>query len=309
MLPPKPEATLATNPHFAVLYNYLTTHIFLADGSTRSKADEDEAVRKALNRRREAAIHDAIMLKALEEIAQANQNRERTNTNGEDLSVLPSELQGVVMSVANYLAVLLDPTTNVEALPEDTDELMAEEVQLFKQHLPEISAALSRHLTKTESSLYERAQALLHTSISEPSDPDKGSSLAAIIEEARKSIEDQRNHALPEALQAVQSALAAHQTQHIADLHNHIHRLELHTHGTQSRYLTARSSYLAASAQSIAHQARILKLEQDRVVLGDEDMPARLEQELRAVEVEESELDRKIEESETLLHEYDQVAG
>ncbi|KAK5086441.1 hypothetical protein LTR05_003609 [Lithohypha guttulata] len=159
MLPPIPTATLEANPHFAVLYNYLTTNILLSDGSTASRSKTSEVSRVSLRQAREDAAKESVLLLALEELALCEDVTEQPSQplvsldasrlaghNGyraEGTPSLPVELRELVLNVTNYLSVSLDQRANM-TLPKDTDELMREEQEMFQQYLPEICSALSR---------------------------------------------------------------------------------------------------------------------------------------------------------------------
>lgn len=294
MLPPIPEAILTSNPGFAVLHKHLTTNVLLPDGSTKLRCDEHKDVQKRLTSRREAVLKDTILLNSLEEIV--NPLDTHTDLLRNSILNLPPEVRDAVFHVSTYLSVMLDPRTDLQALPSDTAELMAEQLDLFRQHLPEIAAILSQHLSKIELRSSDTAKGLFpsqscSTTIVRNDQP----SLLELVEEALHSTSELREGILPRALQSLQSASSVNLEQHTTTLHDHIRSLELHTHGAQSRYMTARSTYLAATAKSLALQTRIAKMEAERDVMAEEELMIRVQTEIERLEKEEHELDRQIE--------------
>ncbi|KAK5073167.1 hypothetical protein LTR64_000425 [Lithohypha guttulata] len=322
MLPPIPTATLEANPHFAVLYNYLTTNILLSDGSTASRSKTSEVSRVSLRQAREDAAKESVLLLALEELALCEDVTEQPSQplvsldasrlaghNGyraEGTPSLPVELRELVLNVTNYLSVSLDQRANM-TLPKDTDELMREEQEMFQQYLPEICSALSRYLVSIESKLASTARTLLPPTTEQKPTRSKPrqESLSDIVSSATTLTNNLQSVQLPAQLQATLSSLQSHLDSHRIDLQNRIRHLELHTHGTQSRYLTARAAYLAAVSRGVEAKARLTKLEQEKALLENVDVMRQMDGQLERLEFEEQQLDGKVDELEKLLKQHE----
>ncbi|KAK5944154.1 hypothetical protein PMZ80_003435 [Knufia obscura] len=325
MLPPPPTATLEANPNFANLYNHLTEHILAHDGSTLSKSKEYEEVTVRLNEARQLGAREEILLRALEEVAlhgsedQPESRLPRPVTSVPpvhqtyDALTLPPELRELIYNVTSYLSASLDPNTS-QTLPTDTDELMADELEQFRQHLPTISQALSAHLVDTESSLAATARSLSPTtSASKP--PSRSNSrpenttLSSTLKSLQHSTHTTQHTSLPQTLNTTTSSLSSSSAQHTSTLHHQIRHLELTTHGTSSRHTTSRATYLSTVSRGIALKAQIMGLEREKTLYANQEIMDRLESEGDALEVEERKLLRRERELRGLLGEYEREGG
>lgn len=157
MLPPISPDLLNNNPGFATLHTYLVNFILAPDGSTLGLADQTKAdLLNELRSLREATLSDTILLNALEEISLSDVGHERqaetrppTDTALGSEIQLPASLRDLVYMVSLYLRSSLDSDAN-QALPDDTEELMAESISHFQSELPQIASVLSEHLVHIE---------------------------------------------------------------------------------------------------------------------------------------------------------------
>jgi len=339
MLPPPPSSTLEANPHFATLYKRLTEDILAPDGSTLSKVKQYDVVSAQLSEARQAVARDGILLRALEEIAltgnsnadpesrlsrptSANTSRARARQEHEhDAFDLPPELRELVYNVTAYLSASLDPFTG-QTLPADTDDLMADELLTFQQHLPIISKALSTHLTDTESSLAALATASFLDSHPGPSSSHPlppthykpPSSLSAILSASHSPNPAHHSQSHSSAtfthpLKSTTATLTTLLTAHTSTLQSAIRTLELTTHGTTSRHTASRATYLASVSRGIELKARIMRLEYEKALYRDETVTGRLEREGDALGVEERRLARRERVLRALLGEYEREGG
>ncbi|KAK5102404.1 putative alpha-1,6-mannosyltransferase mnn11 [Exophiala xenobiotica] len=349
MLPPTPSSTLEANPHFATLYKHLTEDILAPDGSTLSKVKQYDVVSAQLSEARQAVARDGILLHALEEIAlTGNSNADPesrlprpTNTNTarararqgheHDAFDLPPELRELVYNVTAYLSASLDPFT-AQTLPADTDDLMADELSTFQQHLPTIAKAVSTHLADTESSLAALATASFLDSHPSPSsslphhkpvEKPSSSSLSAILSASHNPNPAHHSQShfsatllplplplpLTHPLKSTTATLTTLLTAHTSTLQSAIRTLELTTHGTTSRHTASRAIYLASVSRGIELKARIMRLEHEKALYGDEDVTGRLEREGDTLGVEERRLARRERELRALLGEYEREGG
>lgn len=320
MLPPPPTAVLDANPHCANLYKHLTEHILCHDGSTKIKSAEYDATQQHLRQARREAAREAILLQALEEVALqtdvvktptqriattgVDDESNEASEGGNGIFKLPPELQELVLNVVTYLSATLDPATSPN-LPPDTDELMSDELEVFQQSLPQISAALNHYLVSTHATLETTANTLFSPPASSSERSRSQPSLDDLIQTQTTSSTTRQQTTLPSTLAITLSTLLSALTSHTNVLHSQIRHLELHTHGTQSRYLTSRATYLAAVSREIELKARITRLEREKSLLSDETLMDRVEEEARSLAREERRLERLEGELVGVLGEYE----
>lgn len=323
MLPPPPTPALEPNPNFANLYRHLTENVLAHDGSTLLRTEEYLAATNRLTEARQSAARDEILLRALDEVSlkgSADEPESRLPrlastahvepTPKRDHLALPHELRELVSNVTMYLAASLSPDAS-QTLPSDTDGLMADELATFHQHLPQISNALSAHLTDTESSLSATARSLSPSSTSTSKarssrarPPDPSISLTTVLGSLQSSINTAQHKDLPKALNATAASLSSSSTCHASNIRSRIRHLELTTHGTWARHTSSRANYLSSVSRGIELKARIMGLEREKALYADQELMDRLEQESDALEVEKRKLTRQERELKALLGRY-----
>ncbi|KAJ9655798.1 hypothetical protein H2198_005418 [Neophaeococcomyces mojaviensis] len=327
MLPSPSTAVLGANPNFANLYNHLIANVLDRDGSTLSATKDHDQVIKALNESRKTAARDVILLRALEEVAiigddtnhAGNASASGTTPFSNDrhhdkADELPSEICSLTLNIASYLSASLDPEAS-QALPSDTNELIADELEAFHNHIPQISKRVSKHLTDTESQLASLASPLPTSTQSKPDSkirlprnykatpPSLPEALATLTSSTTKLQDD----TLPSSLTNTATNLTSLLTSHTESLHRRIRHLELTTHGTQSRHLTSRSTYLRSVSRGIELKALILRLDKEKTLYSNEALLDRMSDEYEALQSKERKLIKRERELQGLLAQYEEA--
>lgn len=347
MLPHPAPSILADNPNFANLYNHLTTNILAPNGSTIANAAEHDAISTQLNAARASALQDELLLRVLEEIASTlpgsttdesisrssqlprkagisttSATLHQTSTKSNSLTNLSPEIRGLIVNVAAYLSTSIhaDPT---HPLPSDTEDLLADNLSTFQATLPTIAPLLSTHLINTERTLSSLTtpptQTAPPTSQSLTSTPTKASRsrqkqqqstpLSIALSTLHTSTNQLASETLPSTLKDTSTSLTSLLTSHQLTTTSRIRNLELQIHGTQSRYALARSTYLYTVAKGIESKSRIMVLEREKSVYGDEEILEKMEEEVERLGAEEGRLEGRERELLGLLGEYEEEGG
>ena len=243
MIPPLAPPILAANPQFAVVHQRLTTELLNADASTKAASIPYEACAKELRQHHIRAAQDDILKRALHSILTDQ--------------ALPPALFELVVNIATYLT----EAPNL-ALSDDAHDLMAPEVEAFRQSLHKtIAPILSKRLQ-------DERDALLPLVSRPPSRPATATTTAptpslftTTLTTRLAALRHLRTTTLPAKTTALTTTLSTLLAMHAAHLELHIRHLELHTHGTLSRHTLARASHLSAVAAGLDAKLRLAVLQ------------------------------------------------
>ncbi|KAK4921793.1 hypothetical protein LTR66_016647 [Elasticomyces elasticus] len=276
MIPPVSSALLATNPSLCNLYAHLTAHVLASGGSTRVKHAEHNTIKHKLDEARIAVVKDEILLRILEEVG----------------SQSPADLAVLVGGITAYVASSLEVETGSDVRV-DVDELMRGDIAEFRAHEPQILHAVSTHLLEVKRRLTSTARDLGVVDI------------LGGNHDGRVDVHRTLGVPLATALEHNET-LSLRQNKQLI---NSIRDLELMTHGVESRHTAARSSYLVAVAKAMSLKVEIAKLDAEKGIYGDVEVMEVLENEIRRLDQEGGELERRENELQDVLMEYEVAGG
>lgn len=264
-IPPVPIAPelLTSNPKFKLLHRHLTTNILDNDASTlKTNATYDDTF-KTHQKLHIKQVKDAILTTTLKSLAYADDNSKK---DAGSESILNSQLRDLILIVVAYIQ-----DSEHQPLSAEDQDLLSEEIDLFRSNLPRISQALSQKLIIQHKNLSTfAAQALLSlypdsipqtttTSISSSASPNISLSTSIIKLQEQHNLN--QTHVLPQLLTTLTNSLTTLLQLQTTQLTHIIRRLEQHTYGAETRYMHSRTNFLATVAAGLEAKSNVMKLE------------------------------------------------
>ncbi|KIW62344.1 hypothetical protein PV04_10525 [Phialophora macrospora] len=229
--------------------------------------------------------------------------RDPTSATNRDIRLLP-RLRDLVLIISAYLDAT---TTPVDLVGARQEELLAEDIELFRANILHIAAVVSSRVTALESSLSALADLAPGCDVASRRVP---SSLSSSLQVQVEKLNTLRTTALPSSLTRLASTLHSLLSLQRTLLHLQITHLESSKHGVLSRYDGARVAFLSTVAQTMALKTQVLVLGVRREV----DMTPETEEKrgfararFQQMEKEERELDERLRVLEGVVDEYERL--
>jgi hypothetical protein len=204
------------------------------------------------------------------------------------------------------ISAYLDHTTPDSSVGVREEDLLAEDIDLFRANILHIAHAVSSRITTLESSLSALSDIALQSDVD--SSRESSSSLSSSLQVQIEKLNTLRTTALPSSLARLASTLHSLLSLQRTLLHLQITHLESSKHGVLSRYNGARVAFLSTVAQTMALKTQVLVLEARR----DVDMAPETEEKRRLartrfqqMEDEEREMDERLRVLEGVVGEYE----
>ena len=220
-----------------------------------------------------------------------------------------ARIRDLILLVSTYLDVHFNPSLG-RALPIEQEELLAEDLGMFKSNISIVAGALSSQLVTLEKSLCKLSNIALHGTGDDASaiTTPPYSSLLTNLQQQSLHLHNLHTKTLPFSLTTLHSTLHTLLILQRQLLHLQLQHLETSHHGVLSRYYTSKLVFLKTVAQTMALKSQVVVLEaRQELELSPEaeKRKAIMREQLETTERGEEGLDERIKILEGAVREYE----